>query len=148
LPERANLKPLRPIVRGVLFGLGTVALALGIVGIVLPILPTTPFFLVAAGCYLRTSERMYHWLTNHPRLGKPLRLYLERRAIPLRVKVISLAIAWTLIGASAIFVVDNLWLRILLLGIAVAKTIFMARVKTLDEHIEPPSLSCSDLQLD
>jgi uncharacterized membrane protein YbaN (DUF454 family) len=123
-------------------------LALGIVGIVLPVLPTTPFFMIAAGCYLRSSERMYHWLTNHPRLGKPLRLYLERRAIPLRVKVISLAIAWTLIGASAIFLVDSLWLRILLLAVAVAKTIFMALVKTLDERIEPSISSTSDLQLD
>jgi uncharacterized membrane protein YbaN (DUF454 family) len=98
--EKPAFKPLRPVVRGILLALGTIALALGIVGIIPPILPTTPFLILAAGCYLRSSERKYHWLTNHPRLGQPVRLYLERRALPSGVKVVSLAIAWSLLAAQ------------------------------------------------
>ena len=125
------LKPLRPIIRIVLVGVGTATLGLGVVGLILPILPTTPFLLIAAGCYLRSSERLFNWLVHHPRLGLPVRRYIAQKAIPLKVKVISLAIAWLVLLGTALFLVDKVWLRGLLIALAVAKTVFMVRVQTL-----------------
>jgi len=119
------------VVRLVLVVVGTLALALGVVGIFLPILPTTPLLLLAAGCYVRSSDRLARWLLNHPRLGAPVRTYVRQRAIPLKVKVVSLAVAWTMLGASALFLTERVWLKVLLIGIALAKTAFMLRVPTL-----------------
>ena len=66
--------------------LGIVSLALGIAGIFLPLLPTTPFLLLSAWLFVRSSPRLYAWLTNHPRLGPYIRNFRENRAIPLRVE--------------------------------------------------------------
>jgi uncharacterized membrane protein YbaN (DUF454 family) len=74
----------------VYIAIGSVAVALGIAGIFLPLLPTTPFLLVAAGAFARSSPRLEAWLVDHPRLGPPLRAWRERRAIPSRAKVIAL----------------------------------------------------------
>ncbi len=69
-------------------GLGSLSLALGVIGIFLPLLPTTPFLLVAAFCYARGSPRLHAWLLNHPRFGRPIRDWEEDRVIRLRVKVL------------------------------------------------------------
>ena len=94
--------PRRPRWQRVLWLLGGgLALATGIVGIVLPLLPTTPFVLVAAFCFARGSARYEHWLLHHPRFGPMVRDWRANRAVPLRAKqlawvmmVISSAIAW------------------------------------------------------
>lgn len=127
----APFRPLRPVVRVALLVVGTLALALGVVGILLPILPTTPLMLLAAGCYVRSSDRLARWLLNHPRLGAPVRVYVRQRAIPLKVKVVSLAVAWAMLGGSALFLAEQVWLKALLIGIALAKTALMLRVPTL-----------------
>ena len=82
-----------PLLRVVLLGIGTLMVGLGIVGIYVPGLPTTPFLLLAALCYLRSSERLSRWLLNHPRFGPGLTTTLREKALPLRVKVISSAAA-------------------------------------------------------
>ena len=74
--------------------LGTVSLALGIIGIFLPLLPTTPFLLLTAALYFRGSPRLYQWLLNHKCLGPYIRNFRENRAIPLRAKVVSIALMW------------------------------------------------------
>lgn len=124
-------KPLRPVVRVILIILGTAALIVGIIGIYLPVLPTTPFLLMAAACYLRSSERLFNRLISHPRIGPHINLYLEKKAIPLKVKIISLVIAWSMLGGLALFVVESTIVKVLLLAVGVAKTIVMIRVKTL-----------------
>jgi uncharacterized membrane protein YbaN (DUF454 family) len=129
--QEPAFKPLQPAARIALIVLGTLALAAGVVGLVLPVLPTTPFLLIATGCYVRSSERLYNWLRHHPRLGPPVRDYIARKGISLRVKVISLVIAWAVLGGTALLVVDRVPLKILLIAVAVAKTLFMIRVKTL-----------------
>lgn len=76
---------------------GTVSLAIGLIGIVVPLLPTTPFLLLAAYCYQRGSEELHQWLLQHPRFGPLVRDWRERGAIPPRAKrnaVIALAIVW------------------------------------------------------
>jgi len=83
-----------------------VALATGVVGIVLPLLPTTPFVLLAAFCFARGSERYEHWLLTHPRFGPMVQDWRAHRAVPLRAKqlawammVLSSAIAWWVLPA-------------------------------------------------
>ena len=128
-----TFKPVRPAVRFVLIAFGTLALGLGIVGLVFPILPTTPFLLIAAGCYVRSSERLFNWLIHHPRFGSAVRHYVAQKAIPLKVKIVSLTIAWVVLLGTALFLVDRVWLKGLLLAVAVAKTMFMTRIKTLEK---------------
>ncbi len=70
-------------------GGGVVALGLGIAGIPLPLLPTTPFLLLAAFCFSRSSKRLHDWLVSHPQLGPPIRDWNENGAIPLRAKILA-----------------------------------------------------------
>jgi uncharacterized membrane protein YbaN (DUF454 family) len=122
---------LRTITRAILIAIGTSSLALGIAGIFLPILPTTPFLLLAAACYARSSRRFYNWLISNRFFGEYIRNYLERRGIPPRVKVLSIALLWITIGCSAAFAVDALWLRILLTVIAIGVTAHILSLRTL-----------------
>ncbi|UCE75537.1 MAG: YbaN family protein [Methanomassiliicoccales archaeon] len=110
---------------------GTVFLCLGIIGIVLPLLPTTPFLLLAAACYLRGSKKMHDWLLNQKWFGKYIRNYQEGRGIPLKVKILAISFLWITITFSALFVIDFLWGKILLFIIAVAVSIHIIRIKTL-----------------
>jgi hypothetical protein len=125
-----------------LFILGTLALGLGIVGIFVPLLPTTPLLLAAAACYLRSSERMYGWLMNHRRFGPFIRNYRQHRAITRRHKMVTLALLWTAIGYSAIWATGSLVLRIGLLAIAAGVTIHVLSLRTLrkdDVHAKKKS---------
>jgi uncharacterized protein len=110
---------------------GTIFLVVGVIGIVLPLLPTTPFLLLAAGCYLRSSARFYNWLLGTRWLGDYIRNYLEGRGIPLRAKLFSIFLLWVTIGCSAAFAIDLLAIRVLLGVIAVGVTWHILRIRTL-----------------
>jgi uncharacterized membrane protein YbaN (DUF454 family) len=110
---------------------GTFFLCLGVVGIVIPILPTTPFLLLAAFCYFRGSERMYKWLLSNKWFGEYIKNYREGRGVPLKVKVLAISFLWAAIGFSAFFVVNNFWIRIILLIIAIGVSIHIITLKTL-----------------
>src|SRR3972149_1860657 len=98
--ERANPKVPCPqnkkrVVRAVLMFAGTVSLVLGAIGIVLPILPTTPFLLLSAACYLRSSERMHKWLLGNRWFGEYIKNYQAGRGIPIKTKIIAVTVLWT-----------------------------------------------------
>ena len=101
---------------------GTLFVAIGVLGIYLPVLPTTPFLLLAAACYVRGSKRMYHWLLAQPRLGWEMRRILEKRGLPPGVKVFSLVVAWLVLGSVALFMVESSWAKALLIALALIKT--------------------------
>lgn len=87
---------------------GVLSLAVGLVGVFLPLLPTTPFVLLAAFCFSRGSERMEAWLVHHPRFGPMVRAWRLNRSVPLRAKQFATA----MMAGSAIgtwFVVHSLW---------------------------------------
>jgi uncharacterized membrane protein YbaN (DUF454 family) len=110
---------------------GSVFLVLGILGIFLPLLPTTPFLLLAAACYFRSSDRFYNWLINNKWLGSYIKDYREKRSIPIKIKVITLSILWLAIAYSVLFVVNILLLKIILILIAVGVTIHILSLRTL-----------------
>ena len=110
--------------------IGTVALALGVIGIVVPVLPTTPFLLLAAACYARSSERLHRWLMNNRFLGEPVRNYRDSRAVKLHVKVYAIALLWAGIAVS-IVAIGGFWLTLGLTAIALAVTAHILRLRTI-----------------
>jgi uncharacterized membrane protein YbaN (DUF454 family) len=114
--------------RYLLIALGTICLAIGIVGIFTPILPTTPFLLLAAFCYLRSSARFHRWLMNNRVFGGYIRSYTEGRGIPLKVKLFTIALLWTTIGIS-IWLVANTIVTAVLLVVAVGVTLHIAFIR-------------------
>lgn len=124
--RRANI-----MIRGLLFVAGTLSLGLGIVGILLPILPTTPFLLLSAACYAISSKRFYNWLLNNKLFGNYIKNYLEGKGIPLKIKVATITLLWLTIIFSAFFVVSILFVRIILILIAIGVTIHILLIRTL-----------------
>jgi uncharacterized membrane protein YbaN (DUF454 family) len=103
---------------------------LGVAGIFLPLLPTTPFLLLAAFLYAKSSDRLYAWLINHRTLGHYIRDFREEKAIPLRVKIVSVSLLWITIGYSALCVVQLIWIKLLLLAIAIGVSVHILSFKT------------------
>ncbi|MFK3795393.1 YbaN family protein [Pseudomonas sp. NPDC088444] len=118
------------LVRVLLQGIGWLSIALGVIGIFLPVLPTTPFLLLAAACFARSSPRFYHWLVNHPRLGPWIRDYLDGSGIPLKGKVYAIGLMWVSIGVSC-WLVPLIWARVFMLASAIGVTVYILRQKTL-----------------
>jgi uncharacterized protein len=119
------------VVKALLLVGGTVSLVLGAVGIFLPILPTTPFLLLSAACYLRSSERMYNWLLGNRWFGEYIKNYQEGRGIPAKTKIVVLVILWAAIFYSTLMVVDEILIaQIALLAIAVGVSVHLVRIPT------------------
>lgn len=118
-----------PIARYALLVVGWICVGLGVIGIFLPVLPTTPFLLLAAACFVRSSQRFYVWLVMHPRLGPWFRDYLEGNGIPLKGKVYAITTMWLSIGVSC-WLVPLLWARIGMLTSATLVTLYILQLKT------------------
>ena len=129
--NRPAEKGLHPLARLGLVVLGTLCVGLGILGIIVPGMPATVFLLIAAACYVRSSARLYQRLITNPIIGRHIRLFREKRGMPLKAKVIALAIGWTAISLSAIFAFQSLPLRGLMLALGIVMTIVILSVRTL-----------------
>jgi uncharacterized membrane protein YbaN (DUF454 family) len=110
---------------------GTFSLGLGAIGVFLPILPTTPFLLISAACYMRSSERMHKWILNNRWFGEYLRNYQEGKGIPLKTKILALTVLWGTILYSAFIALDDVLIaQIGLLAIALGVSIHLLRLPT------------------
>ncbi|MBU1281873.1 YbaN family protein [Pseudomonas sp. NPDC079086] len=119
-----------PAIRYALLAIGWLSVALGVIGIFLPVLPTTPFLLLAAACFMRSSKRFYLWLVNHRQLGPWIVDYLEGQGIPLKGKIYSIGLMWLSIGLSC-YLVPLFWARAFMLTSAVLVSLYILRQKTL-----------------
>ena len=116
--------------KGLLIFAGTAFTVTGIIGIFVPILPTTPFLLLAAACYLRSSRRLYNWLLGNRFFGAYVRNYLHGRGMPRKVKIATIFLLWITIGCSIIFAVQALIIRVILLIVAIGVTVHILLIKT------------------
>ena len=117
--------------KGILVGAGTLFLILGTIGIFIPLLPTTPFLLLAAACYARGSNRFYQWLINNKWFGTYIKNYQEGRGISLPAKIITIIFLWITIAFSAIIMISSFLVQIILVIIAIGVTIHIITIKTL-----------------
>lgn len=129
---------MRSILRPFLLVVGTLCVVLGVVGIFLPILPTTPFLLLAAACYARSSDRFLHWLLNNRYFGDYIRNYRAGRGMPHSTKILTISALWLTLGMSAAFATTALWLRLLLAVVGIGVTAHLLRLKTLRPRAEEP----------
>ena len=119
------------MIKALLIILGCLSLVLGIIGIFLPILPTTPFLLLSAALFFRSSNQLYEWLINQKYLGTYIRNIREHRAIPLRAKIISVSMVWITLLYCAIATTEVIWLRIFFIILATGITWHILSYKTL-----------------
>ncbi len=129
-PSRIKDVPSR-LVKAVLILVGTLFVGLGVLGIFLPLLPTTPFLLLAAACYAKSSKRFYDWLLSNKWFGNYIKNYREKKGIPSRVKIGALSLLWVTILASGLLATDNLFVRVILILIAVGVTVHILSIRTL-----------------
>ena len=132
-------RSMKKIKRIVFISLGCICVLAGLVGIFIPVLPTTPFLLLAAWLFTHSSDRFYQWLITNRWFGTYIRNYREGLGIPLIHKIISLSLLWITIGTSVIFVIEQWWLRGILLCIAVGVTLHLVKTKTFRVEISSES---------
>lgn len=125
-----------PLKRFFLILCGCLFLTAGIVGIFLPLLPTTPFLLLASTCFLHSSKTLHGWLINHRIFGNYLLAYQRFRAISIRSKALSLALLWACVLYSVLFVITPSWVKAALLLIAAGVTVHLVRLKTLTGEMQ------------
>ena len=121
---------MRRIWHSFLLGLGFISVALGVLGMVVPLLPTTPLLLLAAFCFARSSERFHGWLLSNRIFGETIRNYRDGLGLPMRQKVVTLAILWITMVSTSVFVVPLWSVRILLGAIACGVTVFLLSLPT------------------
>lgn len=129
-------------VRPLLIAAGIVLVAVGAVGIFVPLLPTTIFLLLAAGCFGRSSPGAYRWLTTNRWFGPILRDYNEGRGATMRTKVTSIVTLWLGLGLAA-WLLWNPWIDLALAVIGGSVTWHLVRLRTVARETEavPPSTS-------
>lgn len=129
-----------PVLRLLLLLVGFLSIALGVLGIFLPVLPTTPFLLLAAACFIRTSPKFYDWLVGHPKLGKYVVYYLDGKGIPKKAKIYTLIVLWFTMITTAFIIVDSQIVRVVLPSIGLLVSIYIIRQPTLAiANTEPDS---------
>jgi uncharacterized protein len=110
---------------------GSIALGIGIIGIFVPVLPTTPFLLLAAICYMRGSQRLYNALLRNRFAGNYIRNYLEGKGMSLKMKIWTLSLLWAAIILTSALATDSLIIRIILAAVLIGVTIHIFKIKTI-----------------
>jgi uncharacterized membrane protein YbaN (DUF454 family) len=120
--------------RKLLIAAGSLFVAIGLIGVFLPVLPTTPFLLLAAWCYSKSSERFYNWLITNKWFGEYIKNYQEGKGIPITVKLLSIIFLWFTILISVYFFTTDILIRIILIVIASIVTIHIITIPTFNKN--------------
>ncbi|MHB8121841.1 MAG: YbaN family protein [Desulfuromonadaceae bacterium] len=128
--ESTNKHVKNVFLRWILISCGWLAVAGGVVGIFLPLLPTVPFLLLAVACFARSSERFHRWLVEHNHLGPLLRDYLRGAGMPLRAKAIAIGMVWVSFSSSTMLFARDFWLKTVLIAVAVGVTLYLLSLPT------------------
>lgn len=123
-------------IRGVFIIAGTFFVGLGIIGIILPLLPTTPFLLLAAVLYAKSSQKFYNWLLNNKWFGKYIKNYREGKGIPYKAKIFFISLLWLTIIFSIVYIINNLFVSIILILIALGVSIHLISIRTMRKNIK------------
>lgn len=138
----ADLRPhASPVMRGVLVVAGTACVGLGVLGLFLPILPTTPFLLLAAACYARASERFYGWLLDNRTFGPTIREWRRYRSIPYRTKWTAIVLMSLTLASSIVLFVRNPYLQASLAVFGAGLAVWLYRIPSRDRpgmRVPPP----------
>lgn len=129
MEERIEQKKSNKFVRWLLISAGTVSVFLGLLGIILPLLPTTPFLLLAAASYAKSSEKFYNWLITNRFFGSYIKNYRDGKGIPLRIRITSISFLWITILITVFFFVPVITVKILLIVIAVGVTVHIIKIR-------------------
>ena len=119
------------VTRALLVVVGTLSVGLGVLGLFLPLLPTTPFLLLAAACYARSSRRFHRWLLGSRVLGKYISDYRERGGLLVKAKVTTLVLLWATLGVSGGLLVSTVPARLLLLLVGAGVTVHIVSLRTI-----------------
>ena len=119
--------------------LGTLFLVLGIIGAFLPIMPTTPFLLLATACFARSSRRFYNWLMNHPVFGPLIVEWRTYRSIPWRAKLMAITMMILTFGSSILFFVHGIWLQLALAFFCMTMAVWLYRIPSRDRPVRADS---------
>jgi uncharacterized membrane protein YbaN (DUF454 family) len=133
--EQESVSFLSRIKKGAYFIVGISALILGAIGAFLPVLPTTPFVLLSAWCFIRSSDQFYDWLISNERFGKTIKDYHSGLGITKNIKIRAVLMMWTTITISVYFFITNLHLTAFMYLTAVSVTFYIYRQPTLKEYI-------------
>jgi len=110
--------------------LGFLLVGIGVLGIFVPLLPTTIFLILASVCFMKSSPKAYEWLKNNKYLGSYVQNYKDKSGLSLTTKISNIIILWISIGLSAFYFTEELYVRIILGAIAVGVTIHLIMIKT------------------
>jgi len=114
-------------IRFLWISLGSIFVAIGYIGIFVPGLPTTIFLILAAGCYIRSSKRLYNWLINNKLFGKYIRDYYEGKGMPFKAKVSAISMIIIFCGFAIIFAIRPTWLDILVALVGLTGIYYISR---------------------
>ncbi|NWF88535.1 MAG: YbaN family protein [Ignavibacteriaceae bacterium] len=109
---------------------GILLVAIGVLGIFLPILPTTIFLILASACFVKSSPKANQWLRNHKVLGVYLKNYQDKTGLTIKSKIFTISLLWISIFISGYLLTDEFYIRLLLLAIAIGVSIHLIMVKT------------------
>ncbi|MGP4040583.1 YbaN family protein [Gracilibacillus sp. D59] len=103
---------------------GSLSLVIGLIGMIVPILPTTPLIILAGFCYGKSSARLHNWLVTNKYFGHYIKDYTDGKGVPIRIKILAVLIVWTSV-LFTVTVIPLFPIRIFMLGIAVFVTLFI-----------------------
>ena len=133
-------KPLSRLAKALYGVAGGLSLALGVIGIFLPVLPTTPFILLAAFCFAKGSPRVHQWMLQHPLLGPMLRNWQEHHSLTRRTKYVAIISMWLMLGVSIWTFSDWPWIQVSVLALGAIGTTMVLRIQTRAQNSKPSTV--------